>query len=57
MPNQIAIIPTWGIRRKLGKLFEYEVGFGIGYRRIFDNTFFEQNEVAANLHLRIGLGK
>ena len=54
VPNQISIVPTWGIRRSLGKHISYETGFGIGYRRILDDSFFDQNEVAVNLHLRIG---
>ena len=57
VPNQISIIPTWGIRRKVGGLFEYEAGIGVGYRRILDDSFLDQNEVAVNLHFRIGLGK
>ncbi len=33
--NRIFIAPTWGIRRNLGKHFNYEVGVGggLGYRR------------------------
>jgi len=30
--SDISIIPTWGIRRNIGKHFTYETGIGIGYR-------------------------
>lgn len=55
--NQITFIPTWGIRRCLGKHFTYETGIGIGYRYVFDdNLGYERGggEAALNLHLRIG---
>lgn len=55
--NQITIIPTWGIKRNIGSHFNYEAGFGIGYRYSFAKSAgFSENEgdAAANLHLRIG---
>lgn len=55
--SDISIIPTWGIRRNIGKSFNYELGFGIGYVHYFkeDNViFFDESGVTANLHLRIG---
>ena len=55
--NQIAIIPTWGIRRNIGEHFNYETGIGLGYRYYFakSNGYFEnESEVALSLHLRIG---
>jgi len=55
--NQILIIPTWGIRRCLGKHFTYEAGIGIGYRYVFDDHIgFDESggETALNIHLRIG---
>jgi len=55
--DQISIIPTWGIKRNIGKHFTYETGIGIGYRYIFaKNAGYSKNEgeTAANLHLRIG---
>ncbi|WP_303317872.1 hypothetical protein Q4Q34_18340 [Flavivirga abyssicola] len=55
--SDISIIPTWGIRRNIGKHFNYEAGIGIGYRYIFAKQagFLEnESEAAANLHLRIG---
>ena len=55
--SDISIIPTWGIRRNIGKKFNYEAGIGIGYRHIFAKKagFLEnKSEATANLHLRIG---
>ncbi len=55
--SDISIIPTWGIRRNIGKHFNYEIGVGIGYRYIFAKQagFLEnESEVASNLQLRIG---
>ncbi|CAI8419576.1 MAG: Uncharacterised protein [Flavobacterium sp. SCGC AAA160-P02] len=50
---QISVIPTWGIRRNIGKHFDYEAGFGIGYRYNFD-FIKDKGSVDVNLHLRIG---
>lgn len=50
---QLSIIPTWGIRRNLGKHFNYETGFGIGYRHNFD-ALVNKGSVDINLHIRIG---
>ncbi|PKG42702.1 hypothetical protein [Psychroflexus sp. MES1-P1E] len=55
--SDISIIPTWGIRRNIGKHFTYETGFGIGYRYTFAKQagFLEnKSEVEVNLDLRIG---
>src|SRR5690606_7369286 len=55
--SDISIIPTWGIRRNIGKHFNYETGIGIGYRYIFAKQagYLEnESEAAINLHLRIG---
>lgn len=56
--TDISIIPTWGIRRHIGKHFNYETGIGIGYYHLFkkDNVLLlqDRNGVALNLHLRIG---
>lgn len=48
--NQLAIIPSWGIRRQLGSRFNYEAGIGLGYRQLFNGD----GSAAMNLHLRIG---
>jgi hypothetical protein len=54
IPNQISVIPTWGIRRTIGKSISYETGFGLGYGRILDDIIGDKGEVRANIHLRIG---
>jgi hypothetical protein len=55
--SDISIVPTWGIRRNIGKHFNYETGIGIGYQYVFaKQAGYSENEsdVAVNLHLRIG---
>lgn len=55
--SDISIIPTWGIRRNIGNHFNFETGFGIGYRYVFAKQAGyskNENEAAVNLHLRIG---
>jgi hypothetical protein len=55
--DNLSIIPTWGIRRNLGKHFNYETGVGVGYIHYFSkNAGFTKNkgETAINLHLRLG---
>lgn len=55
--SDISIIPTWGIRRNIGKHFNYEAGIGVGYVHVFEKenvTLLEDPDVAVNLHLRIG---
>ncbi|QXP52680.1 hypothetical protein [Cellulophaga sp. HaHa_2_1] len=55
--SDISIIPTWGIRRPIGKHVMYETGVGIGYQYTFAKQagYLEnEGEVAINLHLRIG---
>lgn len=51
--RQISIIPTWGIKRNIGKHFNYETGFGVGYRHYF-NFVSDKGSVDLNLHIRIG---
>lgn len=55
--SDISIIPTWGIRRNIGKSFNFETGIGLGYRYVFAKSagYLEnESELALNLHLRIG---
>jgi hypothetical protein len=55
--SDIAIIPTWGIRRNIGTHFNYETGIGVGYLHYFESNnvnLSNQNDVVVNLHLRIG---
>ena len=53
----LQIVPTWGIRRNIGKHFNYETGLGIGYyKEFYKQNGYSSNEsgTAINLHLRIG---
>ena len=52
--NLITVIPTWGIKRNVGKHFTYETAIGIGYGHQFREGFGDLEGVTANLHLRIG---
>ncbi len=55
--TDLAIVPTWGMRRNLGKHFNYEAGIGAGYIHFFGkNAGFSEDkgELAINLHLRLG---
>lgn len=55
--SDISIIPTWGIRRNVGKHVTYETGIGMGYRYTYAKQagFLEnESELTANVHLRIG---
>ena len=49
--GRISVIPTWGIRRSIGKKFYYEVGAGIGYSYFYDS---HTGGIAADLHLKLG---
>ena len=50
--SDLSLVPTWGLRRNLGTHFNFEAGAGLGVRFYFGE--FEDTELAANLHLRIG---
>ncbi|WP_422104379.1 hypothetical protein [Winogradskyella sp.] len=55
--DNLAIIPTWGIRRNIGNHFNYETGLGLGYIHYFAKSsgfVKDKGEAAINLHLRIG---
>ncbi|PIF31948.1 hypothetical protein CLU81_2459 [Flavobacterium sp. 9] len=52
VPNQIAIIPKWGIKRSIiNSNFNYELGIGIGQKYYFDS---HQWDTTADLVARIG---
>lgn len=51
----ITVLPTWGIRRTIGRRFNYEVGFGLGYTHRWDQGRTRESSVTAGLHLRVGL--
>lgn len=55
--SDFSIVPTWGIRRHIGRHFNYEAGIGVGYRYIFAKRagyLNNESDVATNLNLRIG---
>lgn len=55
--SDISIIPTWGIKRNIGKHLNYETGIGVGYMYTFaEAAGYQSNEgeVGVNLHLRFG---
>ncbi|WP_010521140.1 hypothetical protein [Aquimarina agarivorans] len=55
--SDIVINPYWGIRRNLGKKFNYEVGAGVAFvSRLeeFSSRSIKNNFFIADLHLRIG---
>ena len=55
--SDFSIIPTWGIRRNLGKHFNYEAGIGAGFSYTFaKRAGYSKNksEMELNMHLRIG---
>jgi len=58
VPNQIDIVPKWGIRRSIaGSNFNYELGIGLGYKYYFLKQYgYKENrgEAALDLHIRIG---
>lgn len=57
--SDFGIIPTWGIRRNLGKHFNFEAGLGAGYSYTFaESAGYSENEggFELNMHLRIGYG-
>lgn len=56
--NSISFVPKWGIRRNLGKYFNYEAGIGFGYLTFFNQkyqTVFDSDGIITDLHLRIGI--
>lgn len=50
----LGFMPTWGIRRTLGKYFNYEAGVGAGYRHHYHYDM--PGTLAVNIHLRFGVG-
>ena len=52
--NLITIIPTWGIKRNIGKHFTYETSIGVGYGYQFRGEYDHVNGIAIDLNLRIG---
>ncbi len=55
--SDFSIIPTWGIRRSIGELFNFEAGLGAGYTYTFAERAGyskDKSEMELNMHLRIG---
>ena len=52
IPNQVRIVPKWGIRRTIGQHFSYELGIGLGAGRAFN--YREKWEAVLDLHIRFG---
>lgn len=55
--SDFSIIPTWGIRRHIGKHFNYEAGIGAGFSQTFGERAGyseDKSEIELNMHLRIG---
>lgn len=63
----LAIIPTWGMKRQIGDNFTYETAVGLGYRIVYlkpnyfngnaqnvDDVSTNRNQYIPYLHLRIG---
>ncbi|KGO89581.1 hypothetical protein [Flavobacterium suncheonense] len=54
---ELHIVPTWGMKRNLSDHFNYELGAGLGYRKVFETNLKQNNnndDVAFYLHARIG---
>lgn len=59
LKSYIMIFPTWGIKRNIGKYFNYEAGFGVGYRHYYAKkhelaSYQHNGKLVSNVHLRIG---
>jgi hypothetical protein len=55
--SDLAIIPTWGIRRNIGDHFNFEAGLGAGFSHTFaESAGYAEDESGfeLNMHLRIG---
>jgi hypothetical protein len=55
--SDVSIIPTWGLKRNMGKHITFEAGFGYGYRYSFyKRAGYVRNThgTTINLHLRFG---
>ena len=55
--SDVSIIPMWGIRRNIGKHFNFETGAGVGYVYYFAKNagyLVNDSDVVLNILLRIG---
>ncbi|ESU23516.1 hypothetical protein FEDK69T_16840 [Flavobacterium enshiense DK69] len=54
---ELHIMPTWGMKRNLGKHFNYELSTGLGYRKVFEKDDLVNNnneDVLFDIQARIG---
>jgi len=49
-----SIIPTWGLRRAIGRNFNLETSMGAGYRAAFSPSTKTTNELIYYINLRFG---
>jgi hypothetical protein len=54
--NQVSVIPSWGMRRNIGRHFNYETGFGFGYRHVFTKSGYRNNTGYGVFDLRLRIG-
>lgn len=55
--TNISFVPTWGIRRLIGKSFTFETGIGIGCKLVFGEYIgVRENELEGVLHLNVRIG-
>jgi hypothetical protein len=57
VPDQISIIPKWGMRRSIANSnFNYELGGGVGYTAYLEEAgnMKQSSDVAIDFHARIG---
>ncbi len=56
VPNQISVIPKWGMRRMIGSHFNYELGAGLGFVSYLSDkdNLKSPPDAALDLHIRLG---
>ena len=55
--SNLSIIPTWGLKRTVGKHFTYETAIGIGNNHFYakkEGYSSDKNYTSLNIHLRLG---
>lgn len=54
--NQVSVIPSWGMRRNIGKHFNYETGVGFGYHHVFRKPDYISSRGYGIFDLRLRIG-
>lgn len=55
--KDVSVMATWGIRRNIGKHFNYEIGLGFGYRYLFaKDAGFRKDEDETFVHIKARIG-